>query len=131
MSELVKAKVNAIVEGLQTILERIQEIEKTYQEAPREVKAGIEIPRIDLGDVEGLPWTKWQKDAQGNRVPSKQGEPGWIKNPAYFTSLEAPPVQLELVKAIKRAGGKLELGEYLFQFSGKNDMFITRRPRKV
>jgi len=131
MSELVKAKVDAIIEGLRTVLQRVQEIERAYHEAPKEAQAEIEaVPRIDLAELEELPWTKWQKDAQGNRIPAGQGEPGWLKNPAYFTSLEAPPVQLELVKAIKRAGGKLELGEYTFSFSGKDGMFITRQPRK-
>lgn len=131
MSELVKAKVDAIIEGLQSILQHVQEIERTYHEAPREAQAEIEaISRIDLEELEKLPWTQWKKDAQGNRIPAKQGEPGWLKNPAYFTSLEAPPVQLDLVKAIKKAGGRLELGEYVFQFSGDNNMFVTRRPKR-
>lgn len=131
MSELVKAKVDAIVEGLQAILEHVQELDRAYQEAPKEVQAEIDaIPRTDLAELEKLPWTRWQKDEQGNRIPARQGESGWLKSPAYFTSLEAPPAQLELVKAIKKAGGKLELGEYTFSFSGKSDMFITRRPKR-
>jgi hypothetical protein len=132
MSEKVQAQIRAIKEGFMAIATKLEELDKHYNELPAEVKAEIEsIPRIDLAELEELPWTKWQKDAQGNRIPAKQGEPGWIKNPVYFTSLKAPPAQLELVKAIKRAGGKLELGDYAFSFSGKDGMFITRRPKEV
>lgn len=62
MSEVVKAKVNAIVEGLQAILERVQEIEKAYREAPKEVWGEIENTScIDPAELEKLPWTRWQK----------------------------------------------------------------------
>lgn len=131
MSEKVKAQIRAIKEGLMAIATKLEELDKCYGELPAEVKAEIEsIPRIDLADLEELPWMKWEKDEQGNRVPAGPGEAGWIKNPAYFTSLEAPPVQLELVKALTKAGGKLELGEYKFTFSGSDKQFMARRPIK-
>lgn len=96
-----------------------------------ETKQAIEaMPKIDLAELEELPWTKWKKDEQGNRIKASPGEPGWIKNAAYFTDFEAPAVQLELTKALKKAGGKLDLGQYLFSFSGKEEPFITRRPKK-
>ncbi|MFX0199459.1 MAG: hypothetical protein ACFFCW_25335 [Candidatus Hodarchaeota archaeon] len=95
-----------------------------------ESKEAIEaIPRIDLAELEEVPFVKWQKDAQGNHIPAGKGEPGWTMNPAYFSSVEASPALLELIKAIQKADGKLELGEYLFSFSGDKDQFINRRPK--
>jgi len=128
---LEEALADAWIECLEGYLQQAKEIRKAYGELPQATRAKIEaIPKIDLAELEQLPWMKWKKDEQGNRVPAGQGEPGWIKNPAYFTGLEAPQVQLELAKALARAGGKLELGEYLFSFSGKEKQFITRRPVK-
>lgn len=133
MSEktLQEALADAWIETLESYVQRAKEIRRTYGELPPATKAEINaIPRIDLAELEELPWTKWKKDDQGKRIAAGVGEAGWIKNPAYFTGFEAPPVQLELTKALKRAGGKLELGEYIFSFSGKDDMFVTRRPKK-
>ena len=101
-----------------------------FEEAPL-TKGEIEaIPRIDLDELEKLPWTKWQKDEKGNRIPADPGDAGWVKNPSYFTNMDAPPVQLELAKAIKKAGGQLELGPYVFKYSGKQEQFIARTTKK-
>ena len=128
---LEEALADAFIEAWEAGLKRAKEIRRAYGQLPQATKAEIEaIPRIDLAELEELPWTKWKKDDKGNRIRAGQGEPGWVKNPAYFTGFEAPPVQLELVKTIKKAGGKLELGEYIFDFSGQDQMFITRRPKK-
>lgn len=128
---LEEALADAFIETMESYVQRAKEIRRAYGQLPQATKAEIEaIPRIDLADLEDLPWTKWKKDEQGNRIPASIGEPGWIKNPAYFTGFEAPAVQLELTKALKKTGGKLELGEYTFSFSGQDEMFITRRPKK-
>lgn len=133
MSEktLEEALADAWIETIEHYVQRAKKIRSAYRQLPQATKAEVEaIPRIDLAEIEDLPWTKWKKDEQGKRIPADPGEPGWIKNPAYFTGFEAPPVQMELTKALKKTNGKLELGEYVFGFSGKDEMFITRRPKK-
>lgn len=133
MSEesLEEAMLDTVIEGYQSIVNRLKELRKAWGELPQATRAHMgTVPGINLEELEKLPWTTWKKDEEGNRTPAKPGEPGWVKNPAYFTSLETPPIQLELVEAIKKAGGKLELGGYTFSFSGKDEMFVTRRPRK-
>lgn len=128
---LEEALADAWIETIETYVQRAKEIRKTYGELPHTTKASIEtVPRIDLAELEELPWTTWKKDEKGNRVPAGEGEAGWIKNPAYFTGFEAPAVQLELVKALKKTSGKLELGHHTFKFSGKDDMFVARYPKK-
>lgn len=129
---LTEALADAWIQAIEAYAKRAHEIRETYAHLPAEVKAEIQnIPRIDLAELEELPWSKWKKDQEGKRIPADPGEPGWIKNPAYFTGFEAPAVQLELVKALKRTDGKLEFGEWIFGFSGRDDMFITRKIRAL
>ena len=81
------------------------------------------IPKLDLTDLDALPWLTYQKE------PAEPGHSGWIKNPAYFSNF-FEPAAAELSKALTRAGRKLELGEYVYSFSGKEKQFISRKPAK-
>jgi len=83
-----------------------------------EAKPEAEIPKIDLAELDGLPWTTYK-----TKEPAKEGEAGWI-----FTNTKGAE---ELVKAVQKSEGKLELGPYEYRFSGKEKQFITRSPVKV
>jgi hypothetical protein len=83
-----------------------------------EAEPEAEIPKLDLAELDELPWTTYK-----TKERAKEGEAGWI-----FANTEGAE---ELVKAIQRSEGKLELGPYEYRFSGKERQFITRRPVKV
>ena len=83
------------------------------------VGAEAATPKLDPAKLDELPWTPYR---EGHRA-------GWIKNPAYFSNFDEPAA-VELSKALKRAGGKLELGEYVYSFSGKEKQFISRKPAR-
>jgi len=89
-----------------------------------EVTGPEDIPKLDLGDLDALPWLTYK-----TKEPAKSDEAGWVKNPEHFSNFDSP-VAAELAKALKRAGKKLELGEYEYSFSGKESQFISRRPVK-
>ncbi|MEM2093569.1 MAG: hypothetical protein QXE16_04725 [Candidatus Bathyarchaeia archaeon] len=82
-----------------------------------EVKPETEIPKLDLAELDGLPWTAYK-----TKEPAKEGEAGWI-----FANTKGAE---ELVKAMQRSEGKLALGLYEYRFSGKEKQFITRKPVK-
>jgi hypothetical protein len=83
-----------------------------------EAEPKAKVPKLDLAELEELPWTTYK-----TKERAKEGEAGWI-----FANTEGAE---ELVKAIQRSEGKLELGPYEYRFSGKERQFITRRPLKV
>lgn len=112
------------VDGLNEVL---REIEPTaFREAGTEQPDVTEdIPRIDLADLEAAGWTSY-----ATKNPAKEGEAGWIKNPAHFTSFEPPQVIFELVKALTKAkGNRLTLGAMTYFFSGEKK-FVSRQPAK-
>jgi hypothetical protein len=82
-----------------------------------EAKPEAEIPKLDLAELEGLPWTSYK-----TKEPAKEGEAGWI-----FANTKGAE---ELAKAMQKTEGKLELGAYEYRFSGKEKQFITRKPVK-
>lgn len=82
-----------------------------------EGKPEAEIPKIDLAELDGLPWTTYK-----TKEPAKEGEAGWI-----FANTKGAE---ELAKAMEKSEGKLELGAYEYRFSGKEKQFITRKPVK-
>jgi len=88
-----------------------------------EITGPEDIPTLDLSDLDQLPWLTYQKE------PAEPGKAGWIKNPEHFADFD-DPVAAELAKALTRAGGKLELGEYIYQLSGKEKQFIGRKAIK-
>jgi len=82
-----------------------------------EAKPEVEVPKLDLTELDKLPWTAYK-----TKEPAKEGEAGWI-----FTNTEGAE---ELVKAMEKYEGKLELGAYEYRFSGKEKQFIARKPVK-
>jgi len=82
-----------------------------------EAKPEGEIPKLDLAELDQLPWTTYK-----TKEPAKEGEAGWI-----FANTKGAE---ELVKAMQKCEGKLELGAYEYRFSGKEKNFITRKPVK-
>lgn len=110
MSELLKAKVDALVEALQDALERISEIERTYREMPEEAKAELEV---DPKEIENLPWRPYR---EGHRS-------GWI-----FSNQSGAE---RLAEAIRSShNGRIEIRGFEYRFSGDQDKFISRRPVK-
>ena len=70
-------------------------------------------PPLDPAQLEKLPWTPYHK---GHRA-------AWIK-----TEQEGAE---KLVEAIKSSpDGKVEIGDYLYRFSGDQKQFISRNPTK-
>ncbi len=82
-----------------------------------EAKTGAAIPKLDLAELDELPWTAYK-----TKEPAKEGEAGWI-----FANTKGAE---ELAKAIEKSEGKLELGVYEYRFSGKDRQFIARKPVK-
>jgi len=82
-----------------------------------EPKPEAEIPKLDLAELDGLPWTTYK-----TKEPAKEGEAGWI-----FANTKGAE---ELAKAMQKSEGKLELGACEYRFSGKEKQFITRKPVK-
>ena len=94
--------------------------------APPEVTSATGIPKIDLADLDEAGWTSYK-----TKQPAKPGEAAWIKNPAHFTTFEAPQVIYELVKGLTQAkGNRLQLGNCTYFFSGEKK-FVTRQPVKT
>jgi hypothetical protein len=103
-------------------------IDAWLNEAVKAERVKAAIPRLDLAQLEELPWTKYK-----TRERAKPGDAGWIKNPEFFKDVKEEPARslaIDLAKTIKAGGGKLQLGEYEFSLSGENDRFIGRRPVK-
>lgn len=93
--------------------------------APPETRSALGIPKIDIADLNAADWTSY-----ATKKEAKDGEAGWLKNPAHFTSYEPPQVVFELVKALtKSKGHRLVLGDMEYFFSGEKK-FLSRRPAK-
>ena len=109
--------------GLTQIVEELNQI--LGDMAPPETRSALGIPKIDLADLATAGWTTYH-----TKQPAEVSEAAWIKNPAYFTDFEAPPVVLELVKALNKTEKKtLRLGDMDYFFSGEGK-FLSRRPAK-
>ena len=110
----------AVRDGLTHIVEELNHV--LEEMAPGEVG----VPNIDLGELDQAGWATYQ-----TKTPAEPGKAAWIKNPVHFTDFKAPPVVLELVKALKRSPKeRLQLGDVEYFFSGEGK-FISRRPKKV
>ena len=92
-------------------------IDKWLSEAPT-----MQVPGLDPEKLEGLPWTSYQ-----TKQRCKPGEAGWI-----FSNTEGAEALVDLIKT----QGKdipVTMGEghvFLIRFSGKDNQFISRRPKK-
>ena len=103
-------------------------IDAWLNEAVKAEKVKAAIPKLDLAQLEELPWSTYR-----TKVRAKPGDAAWTKNPEYFKGILEGPARtlaVDLAKAIKTAEGKLKLGEYEFTLSGEDDRFIGRRPVK-
>ncbi len=85
------------------------------------------MPKLDLAEIESLKWTRY-KDKQR----AEPGDAAWtFSDPARHDNPEQARIVAELTKAIRQSPNqKLELGQYIFSFSGDNNQFISRRPKK-
>lgn len=99
--KLIKAKLNAIEEGLKSIAERLIEIHRVYHEMPPEAKAQL---GLDPKDLDKLSWT-----------PFKNGKGSWIFS-------DGVP---DLKKALLERGS-IEIGSFRYKLSGDQDKFIVR-----
>jgi hypothetical protein len=103
-------------------------IDAWLNEAVKAERVKAAIPRLDLAQLEELPWTRYK-----TRERAEPGDAGWIKNPEYFEDVKEEPgrtLAMDLAKAIRAGEGKLQLGEYEFSLSGEDGRFIGRRPVK-
>jgi len=86
------------------------------------------MKNLDIAELETLEWR------QGRFVKNqraKKGEHGWIFREPREASDKTRLLIDNLTHAIVRAGGTLELGPYIFEFSGTNSQYISRKPRKM
>ena len=112
------------LQELNDVLDQFAPPEARAKKKPATPKPG-DIPQIDIAELEEADWVSYK-----TKAPAKPGEAAWLKNPEHFTSYQAPPVVLELLAAIKRAGTKrLLIGDMEYFLSGQGK-FISRRPAK-
>ena len=80
-------------------------------------------PKLNPVELDALPWLTYKRE------PAESGHSGWIRNPLSpkFSNFN-DPTATKLAKALE--GGKLELGEYIYQLTGKEKQFIGRKPIK-
>jgi len=82
------------------------------------------IPKLDIADVDGLVWTSYK-----TKERAKPGEAAWtFSDPERHDDPEKRRTVRELSRAIQTCGGRLELGDMIYSFSGSENQFISRRP---
>ena len=121
---LIEALADAFIETWETGLEKARKIRQAYRELPFGVRAGLQIPDIDLHVLEhDKAWRSYKKDKDGRcTYPAEEDHGAWIR------IKDASNTTLRLVKAIKREGlEKVTLGLYEYKISGD---FLQRRPLK-
>ena len=98
---------------------------------PQEAISVSGIPKIDPAELDECEWLTFGKPRQQARPGTAAG----ISNPTYFTDFEAPPVLLELTKALAQATDhRLVIGDMEYSLGGKDEMkdhFINRKPVKT
>jgi hypothetical protein len=77
------------------------------------------IPKLDIAKINALPWKK------RNKEPAKPGEFAWLFGPGSRDGTERGAEKL--VNAIKKAGGKLVIGDCEYSLV-KEDVFVQRKP---
>lgn len=80
------------------------------------------VPDLDIAEINELPWRIFAKGSQPGSA--KPNTPGWI-----FRNGQTPGTH-DLAEAIEKAGGSLDLGQWTFKFSGKDNSFINRTKKK-
>jgi len=79
------------------------------------------VPQLDTAEINALPWKK------RNKEPANPGEFAWLFGPGSRGGTEQGAEKL--VDAIKKAGGKLVIGDCEYSMV-KEDAFVQRRPVK-
>lgn len=105
-----EAEIKAIREGLEGIVQRLKNIEKTYTEMPPEAKADF-ASELDPSELDKLPWRRYNK-----------GPGSWI-----FGDIEGAEKLSELIKESQT--GRVPIGNYNYKMSqGRDKTFISRTP---
>ena len=108
--ERVKAEVRAIHESLKALVQRLDEIEKSFNEMPVDVRAQVVL---DPKELEKLPWKPYR---EGHRS-------GWI-----FVDLEGAKQLREILEQAKKP---IRVGGFTYRLSkGSTRDFISRNPVK-
>jgi len=106
--EKLNAELQAIKQSLKALVQRLDEIERSFREMPTETKAELSINPEDL---EKLPWHPYR---EGHRA-------GWI-----FSDTEGAE---ELKKLLEESKKPLRIGNFSYKIShGETRDFISRRP---
>lgn len=122
---LQEALADAWIESVEDFVQRAKEIRRAYGQLPRKTRAEIELPNIDLHELEhDEVWRSWKKDEKGQcTFPVEEGKAGWIR------IQNAGNTVLTLVKAMKTQNlKKVSLGLFEYKLSGED--FLQRRPLK-
>ena len=109
---------------MEYLLEKSQDWKGRLQ-APQTVKNEIELPPVDLHELEhDSEWRSWKKDSDGRCVfKAEEGKSGWIR------IKNAGNAVATLYKAMKKQNReKVSLGLFEYKISG--DDFLQRRPLK-
>lgn len=109
--------------SLSQIVDEINtELERLGQAMPQE----LNIPQLDISDIQELPWK-----TRGKTLASKSGY-AWM-----FThnDRDLKPQQQEIIDALCSAistakDGEVDLGEFIFKFSGRDNALLNRIPKK-
>jgi len=120
---------------LEVDLSVIEQLDKTIDETRKRVVAMMdkwideekgaasiqkevaEIPDIDPAEIADLGWKNFQKEL------CEPDEVGWIMQNTKGAE--------KLSEAIVKGGGELQIGEFIYNFSGDKKQFINRRhPKK-
>ena len=103
MNQLLKAKIEAIEESLNALMQRLNEINTAYHEMPPQAQATLSLDHETLNQ---LPWTPFTNS-----------------NGAWIFSDKVP----ELKKALMNQGA-VEIGPFRYKLSGDQNKFIARFP---
>lgn len=123
---LLEALADVFIETWEFGLQKAKEIRRTYGELPKEAKAEMELPDIDLHALEhDQAWMSFKKDREGRcTFAAEENKGAW----ARLKNVPNDNPILKLVKAMGRnKAEKVSLG--LFEYNLRGD-FLQRRPLK-
>ena len=113
LKDLIKADIEWHEKRLVFLKEKLGLIEKGLNFGAKTIKELTEKTFISTSDLEKLPWK-----------PFSSGNGSWI-----FSNLDNE-IAKTLVELLKKYGGKIEIGNYVYRFSGENNRFISRYPKR-
>lgn len=110
------------IEHIQAFLKDAETIRDSYGQLPQSTKAEINIPHIDLHELEHDPaWRSWRKDEKGQcSFAAGEGGSGWLR------ISKAGNTVLVLVSAMRRE--KLQkISLRFFEYKLSSEDFLQRR----